>query len=76
MRIILRILILRPLNRDYTKDPNIKALKRRGFINHGSTLQCDSFADLCTCPGRNPEMVNHGLRVRIFLRTHPERHGS
>ena len=27
-----------PLNRDYNKDPNTKALKRRGFINHGSTL--------------------------------------
>ena len=27
-----------PLNRDYNRDPNIKALKRRGFINHGSTL--------------------------------------
>ena len=27
-----------PLNRDDNKDPNIKALKRRGFINHGSTL--------------------------------------
>ena len=28
-----------PLNGDYSKDPNIKALKRRGFINHGSTLR-------------------------------------
>ena len=27
-----------PLNRDFSKDPNIQALKRRGFINHGSTL--------------------------------------
>ena len=27
-----------PLNRDYNRDPNIKALKTRGFINHGSTL--------------------------------------
>ena len=27
-----------PLNRDYNRDPNMKALKRRGFINHGSTL--------------------------------------
>ena len=28
--------------RDYTKDPNIRALKRRGCIHHGSTLgiQC------------------------------------
>ena len=25
-------------DREYSKDPNIKALKRRGFINHGSTL--------------------------------------
>ena len=24
-----------PLNRDYIRDPNIKALKREGFINHG-----------------------------------------
>ena len=29
-----------PLNRDYNRDPNIKALKRRGFINHGSTPYC------------------------------------
>ena len=27
-----------PLKRDYNRDPYIKALKRRGFINHGSTL--------------------------------------
>ena len=27
-----------PFNRDYNRDPNIKALKGRGFINHGSTL--------------------------------------
>ena len=27
-----------PLSRDYIKDPNIKALKRRRFANHGSTL--------------------------------------
>ena len=26
-----------PLNRDYNRDPNIKALKKRGFINHGSS---------------------------------------
>ena len=27
-----------PLNRDYTRGPNVWALKRRGFINQGSTL--------------------------------------
>ena len=27
-----------PLNRDYDRDPNIQALQRRGFIDHGSTL--------------------------------------
>ena len=27
-----------PHNRDDNRDPNIKALKRKGFINHGSTL--------------------------------------
>ena len=27
-----------PLNRDYDRDPDIKALKRIGSINHGSTL--------------------------------------
>ena len=32
------IVVNSPLNRDYTKDPIIKARKRRGFINHGSTL--------------------------------------
>ena len=29
---------LPPLNRDYNGDPNAKALKRRWFINHGSTF--------------------------------------
>ena len=28
-----------PHNRDYNRDPNIKALKRRGFMNQGSTLR-------------------------------------
>ena len=27
-----------PLNGDDNLDPNIEALKRRGFMNHGSTL--------------------------------------
>ena len=27
-----------PPNRDYIRDPNIKALKRKGFINHGFTV--------------------------------------
>ena len=27
-----------PLNRDYKRDPNSKALRKKGFINHGSTL--------------------------------------
>ena len=27
-----------PFNRDYNRDPNIQALKRRGFVHHGSTL--------------------------------------
>ena len=27
-----------PLSRDYNRDPNIEALKKKGFINHGSTL--------------------------------------
>ena len=27
-----------PHNRDYSRDPHIKALKRKRFINHGSTL--------------------------------------
>ena len=31
-------LITPPLNRDYNRNPDIKALKRRGFINHGSTI--------------------------------------
>ena len=29
-----------PFNKGYNRDPNIKALKRREFINHGSTLGC------------------------------------
>ena len=32
------VLEKKPLNRDYNRDPNIKAFKRRGFINHWSTL--------------------------------------
>ena len=27
-----------PLHRDYDRDPNIEALERRGFVNHGSPL--------------------------------------
>ena len=27
-----------PPYRNYTRDPNIRAVKRKGFINHGSTL--------------------------------------
>ena len=27
-----------PLDRDYKRNPNIKALKRKGFITQGSTL--------------------------------------
>ena len=34
-----------PLNRDNNRDPNIKALKRRGFINHGSTLGWSNLLD-------------------------------
>ena len=35
-----RPLIHKPplVNRDSNRDPNNKALERRGFINHGSTL--------------------------------------
>ena len=35
-----RPLINKPpaLNRDYNGGPNTKAFKRRGFMNHGSTL--------------------------------------
>ena len=27
------------LYRDYSRDPNIKALRRRGFTNHGSGFE-------------------------------------
>ena len=41
-----------PLNRDYDRDPNIKALKRRGFLNHGSTLDLGSQKSPCArCMG-------------------------
>ena len=33
-----RPLVHTPLNRDHNRDPNIKALERRGIIHHGSTL--------------------------------------
>ena len=44
-RVICRPLINEPppLNRDYTRDPNTKAVKRRWFLNHGSTLSHASF---------------------------------
>ena len=29
-----------PLNRDYNRDPGIKARNGRGFIDHGSTVGC------------------------------------
>ena len=29
-----------PLNRDYNRHPNIKTLRKEGFINDGSTLAC------------------------------------
>ena len=44
-----------PLSRDYDKDPNIKALKRRGLINHRSTLRCSHLASLA--------VLGEGLRV-------------
>ena len=28
-----------PPNRDYNRDPDLKTLDRRGFINRGSTLE-------------------------------------
>ena len=34
-----------PLNRDYHRGPSIKALKRRGVVNHGSTLGLLAFRD-------------------------------
>ena len=42
-----RPLINKPpsLNRDYKRDPNIQALKKRGFIHHGSTL----YPKPCAC---------------------------
>ena len=47
-----------PLNRDDNRNPNIKALKRRGFINHGSTLDISSWGiggrGLVVVDGGNP----------------------
>ena len=36
-----------PLNRDYKRDPKLlRPFKRRGFINHGSTLGIPLWADV------------------------------
>ena len=32
-----------PLNRDYNRDPNLKALKSKGVIDHGFTLRVQGF---------------------------------
>ena len=40
-----------PQNREYNRDPNVKALKRRGCINHGSTL----FPSFPTNPPSKPK---------------------
>ena len=42
---ICRLVMNKPslLNKDYNRDPTIKALKKRGCINHGSTLVCPIF---------------------------------
>ena len=49
------------LNRDCNRDPNIQALKRRGFINHGSAfciwgcVVCGCKNDICLPPGIGTE---------------------
>ena len=45
-----------PVNEDYNEDPNIKALKRRGLINDGSTL---------TLPMIHTPRPFKGLNIRI-----------
>ena len=47
-----------PLNRDYNRDPYIKAFKGRGFINHGSTLVVSRKASQTASPELRLEM--HG----------------
>ena len=50
-----------PLNMDYKRDPNIWALKRRGFINHGSTLvEEDPFKAIM----HEPAQTAQGLGLR------------
>ena len=59
------------LNRDYNRDPNMKALKRRGVINQGSTLgsgvsdQGLKFAGLRYLYKKNEEMLT--VRVEILF---------
>ena len=49
-----------PLNRDYKRDPDIRALERRGFTNHGSTLQPLSWGT-CNIGYTKPGVVNRVL---------------
>ena len=62
-----------PLNREYNRDPNIKALKRRGFINHGSTL-CQVRVEDWDARLDSGVYEVHGIRVpdpiRVYHVTH------
>ena len=54
-----------PVNRDHDRDPNIKTLKRRGLINHGSTVLIASIPDMCLA--RSMEGIYVGDDVVYFL---------
>ena len=51
-----------PLNRDYDRDPYTEAVKRRRFINHGSTLRARNSAFGFRASG----FTGLGLRVSRF----------
>ena len=58
------------LNRDYDRDPNITALKRKGVIDHGSTLDClfksSCFLNVmcaCVAPAGHPDVPYSLLEV-------------
>ena len=56
-----------PLTGGYSRDPNIKALKRSGFINHGSTLR---FMDVTPENGAShgkQALTWHGIWTYIYI---------
>ena len=54
------------LDRDYTSDPNIKALKRKGFMNHGSpsSVRTCEASILFQSNLKDPQPTGHQSKVQ------------